>query len=73
MNGPQSESAEQPEGYRRIIALENCPANAGVRVVIDGYEVAVFRLTDPEALYVIDNECPHEIIPIPLIMILFLK
>ena len=25
----------------------------------DGRELAVFRLTDPEALHVIDNECPH--------------
>ena len=59
MGDPQGGSDERLDAYRRIIALADCPVDGGVRVVVEGHELAVFRLSDPEGLYVIDNECPH--------------
>ena len=42
-----------------IIPLNRCVVNGGTFVPVRGFELAVFRLTDPERVYVLDNSCPH--------------
>jgi len=42
-----------------IIELERCRAGGGTFVACGGRELAVFRLAEPDRLYVIDNTCPH--------------
>lgn len=43
----------------KIISLRRCRHQGGTFVEHDGLELAVFRLTDPERVFVIDNTCPH--------------
>lgn len=47
------------DDFVRLIGLDQLPLNEGVRVEAGGKELAVFRLSDPEGVYVIDNACPH--------------
>jgi len=42
-----------------IIELHRCRENAGAFVEHGGLELAVFRLTNPDRVIVIDNACPH--------------
>lgn len=43
----------------KLISLERCPIGRGVFVEHEEREFAVFRLTDPDRVVVIDNACPH--------------
>ena len=42
-----------------LIDLSRCRRDGGTFVEIDGRELAVFRLGDPERIVVTDNACPH--------------
>lgn len=48
-----------PDDFIPLIALEKLPLDRGVFIEAAGRELAVFRLTDPPGVYVIDNSCPH--------------
>ncbi len=54
-----SPGGEGEGGFVRLIALEKCPLDLGVFVEAAGRELAVFRLSDPAGVFVIDNACPH--------------
>ncbi len=45
--------------YQELISADKCLAGCGVFVELDGIELAVFRLAEPEQIVVIDNSCPH--------------
>lgn len=45
--------------FVELIALDRCNLNAGTFVEHHGHELAVFRLTGPDGVFVIDNACPH--------------
>lgn len=45
--------------FVELIALDRCHQNAGTFVEHDGRELAVFRLTGPDRVFVVDNACPH--------------
>lgn len=45
--------------FAPLIPLSDCREGAGTFVEHDGRELAVFRLPDPERVFVIDNACPH--------------
>lgn len=42
-----------------IVPLNQCVIGGGTFVHVQGLELAVFRLTDPQRVYVLDNSCPH--------------
>ena len=42
-----------------VFALEDLPPGATRTVKHDGLQIAVFR-TEDDAIYAIDNRCPHE-------------
>lgn len=42
-----------------LIALDRCKLDEGVFVEKAGKEFAVFQLSNPPGVYVIDNACPH--------------
>jgi nitrite reductase (NADH) small subunit len=42
-----------------LIRLEHCPLDEGVFLEVAGRELAVFRLSKPPGVYVIENSCPH--------------
>jgi nitrite reductase (NADH) small subunit/3-phenylpropionate/trans-cinnamate dioxygenase ferredoxin subunit len=39
--------------------LDACRLNEGTFVELAGRELAVFRMTSPPGVYVLDNACPH--------------
>ncbi len=43
----------------RLISLDQCRLDEGVFVETAGREFAVFRLSEPDGVYVMDNSCPH--------------
>jgi nitrite reductase (NADH) small subunit len=43
----------------RLVSLDQCPLDEGVFVEAGGREFAVFRLSEPAGVYVLDNSCPH--------------
>ena len=45
--------------YHRLVALSSCRSDEGTFVEFAGRELAVFRLTSPPGVYVLDNACPH--------------
>lgn len=45
--------------FVEVIELDRCRAGAGTFVAIGGHELAVFRLSQPDRVVVIDNACPH--------------
>ena len=45
--------------FVELIALTRCRPGAGTFVEQGGFKLAVFRLTDPDRVMVIDDECPH--------------
>lgn len=45
--------------FVKLIALASCRVNAGTFVEFGERELAVFRLSDPDRVFVIDNACPH--------------
>lgn len=45
--------------FVELIALDRCHPGAGTFVGHGGWELAVFRLTDPQRVVVTDNSCPH--------------
>jgi nitrite reductase/ring-hydroxylating ferredoxin subunit len=45
--------------YVELIPLHGCRVDAGTFVERGGREFAVFRLTDPDRVVVVDNACPH--------------
>ena len=51
--------ATEPNDFIRLIELDRLPLNQGVFIEIGGRELAVFRLSEPAGVYVIDNSCPH--------------
>ena len=42
-----------------LIPVSRCHPHGGTFVSIDGRELAVFILQDPQRIVVIDNSCPH--------------
>jgi nitrite reductase (NADH) small subunit/3-phenylpropionate/trans-cinnamate dioxygenase ferredoxin subunit len=56
----QAESSHPPaDAFVRLLRLDQCRMDEGVFVEIAGRELAVFRLSHPPAVHVIDNACPH--------------
>ena len=47
------------DSFVRLVRLDQLPLDQGVFVECGGKELAVFRLSDPAGVYVIDNACPH--------------
>lgn len=45
--------------FVELIPLDSCRANGGTFVLRSGRELAVFLLSDPDRVFVIDNACPH--------------
>ncbi len=45
--------------FVELIPLSNCHLGGGTFVERSGLELAVFRLTDPDRVIVVDNACPH--------------
>jgi nitrite reductase/ring-hydroxylating ferredoxin subunit len=45
--------------YVRLIPLSECRTGAGTFVRHADLKLAVFRLTNPDRIAVIDSECPH--------------
>lgn len=45
--------------FVEIIPLGDCKLGGGTFVGHSGKELAVFRLIDPDRVWVIDNACPH--------------
>lgn len=50
---------QRDDGFVPLMRLDELPLDQGVKVTTGGRELAVFRLTDPAGVYVIDNACPH--------------
>lgn len=45
--------------WTKLIELDRCRENAGTFVECGALELAVFVLTEPDCVEVIDNSCPH--------------
>lgn len=45
--------------FVKVIALDRCRKGGGTFVRHGERELAIFRLGDPEEVFVIDNACPH--------------
>ena len=45
--------------FVELIALTRCRPDGGTFVERGAFKLAVFRLTDPDRVMVIDDECPH--------------
>lgn len=45
--------------FVEIISLSRCRKDGGTFVEHAGFELAVFRLSEADSVYVIDNACPH--------------
>ena len=45
--------------WTRLIPVSSCRIDAGIFVECEGRELAVFRLTGPDRMVVVDNACPH--------------
>lgn len=45
--------------FIRVARLDQLPLDQGVFIEVGGRELAVFRLSKPEGVHVIDNSCPH--------------
>jgi nitrite reductase (NADH) small subunit len=58
-NPVQRATTESNSDYRRMIRLDACRVNEGTFVEFEGRELAVFRTTNPEGVFVLDNACPH--------------
>ena len=43
----------------RLVEWDRIPVGRGVFVPCQDKELAVFRLADPDRVFVIDNACPH--------------
>lgn len=43
----------------RLIRVDQCRLDEGTFVEAAGREFAVFRMSNPPAVYVLDNACPH--------------
>src|SRR5207249_1707291 len=56
---PSSGPADGLDNYHRVIRLSECRVNEGTFVEMAGRELAVFRMMNPPAVYVLDNACPH--------------
>src|SRR6476620_12627414 len=56
---PTPVAQESADPYVRVIALSACRPNEGTFVELAGRELAIFRMTDPPAVHVMDNACPH--------------
>ncbi len=50
---------DSTHAWIRIAAADECPPGAGRFVLVDGRELAVFHLTDPDRFVVTRNSCPH--------------
>ena len=51
--------ADKQDEFVRLIDLNRLPLDQGVFIEAGGRELAVFRLSKPAGVYVIDNSCPH--------------
>ena len=56
---PEAETEHDSDNLLRVVALDKCPLDQGVFVEVADRELAVFRLSKPSGVYVIDNACPH--------------
>ena len=45
--------------YVELLPLAQCHTGRGTYIECGGRELAVFRLVEPERVFVIDNTCPH--------------
>lgn len=51
-----NEAASIP--FHKICSLEEVPRNTGVCALVDGKQIAVFRVGEEDSLYAIDNHDP---------------
>jgi len=56
---PETEPERNTDDLLWVVPLEKCPFDQGVFVEVADRELAVFRMSHPSAVYVIDNACPH--------------
>jgi len=59
VRGKGDDMAGVQDDFIRLARLDQLPLDEGVFVELGGKELAVFRLTEPPGVYVIDNSCPH--------------
>lgn len=48
-----------PEQWTKLCAVADCPPDRAKFVAVNGHELAVFHLTDPDRFVVTQNSCPH--------------
>jgi nitrite reductase (NADH) small subunit len=46
--------------WKRTVSVDSFPADSGGVVLVEGRQIAVFHLTNPESWYACQNECPHK-------------
>lgn len=56
--GQMSMSTDMPDAWQPVCALEDIWPNTGVCALVEGRQVAIFRMQD-DVLYAIDNHDPH--------------
>lgn len=56
--GQMSMSTDMPDTWQLVCALEDIWPNTGVCALVEGRQVAIFRMQD-DVLYAIDNHDPH--------------
>lgn len=47
------------EEWRRVVDAADVPPGSGRFVFVDGHELAVFHLVDPDRFVITRNSCPH--------------
>ena len=56
------DSADQKKRYRKVADVSEVPSGAGIKVVIEDDEIALFNLNDE--FYAINDLCPHRGAPL---------
>lgn len=51
--------SETADHFVRVARLDQCPIDSGMYVELPDREIALFRMSNPPAVYAIDNACPH--------------
>lgn len=47
------------EPWTPLTREEECPVGRGRFVAVEGHELAIFHLSDPDRFVVVKNSCPH--------------
>lgn len=48
-----------PDHWIKLCTAADCPPGRAKFVAVNGHELAVFHLTDPDRFIVTQNSCPH--------------